>query len=296
MNQRREQILGGILVAMVLYFAGEYAWQQNVQAPLITLDERYSEIVEKIEKGTQTFKRTKALPGQIRAWEKQALPGDNETARSLYRNWLLTLIRDAKLQNSRVDAGTPSSRRGYRILSVNASARGTLRQITDTLFAFENADLLHKIVSLRLVPQSSTGRFELAMNIEAVMMPKAQRKALKPGTTRRTVSAERRAYDIIAQDNIFGIAIDHRDPMQMTKLTGVTSRNGVMQAWITEQIEDRVHRLSEGAAFDTIALSGRVVKVEAEMIVIESGGQHLTMEIGQSFADAAIEAVESNQG
>lgn len=288
MNEYRQQILLGILILIGGYFGAEYLWQEKVQKPLLELEDEYTSMVENIGKRTKLANQTKTLPKRIDAWKKQALPADTETARSLYRNWLLETIRQAKLQNSRVDSGSPSTRTGFRILPVNAQARGTLKQITDVLFELESAALLHKIVTVRLTPMGDTGQFDLAMSIEAVMMPGIKRRSLKPGTSDRLASAERRAYDIIANDNIFGVAVDHRDPMKMTRLTGVTSRNGVRQAWITEQIDDKVHKLSEGASFDTTALSGRILKVEDDNIVIETGGQQLSMSIGQSFADAVV--------
>jgi len=288
MNEYRQQILLGILILIAGYFGAEYLWQENVQKPLNELEAEYELIVENIGKRTKAAKQTKALPERIDAWKKQALPADTETARSLYRNWLLETIRQARLQNSRVDSGSPSTRTGFRILPVNAQARGTLKQITDVLFELENAALLHKIVTIRLTPMGDTGQFDLAMSIEDVMMPGIKRRSLRPGTSNRLASVDRHAYDIIASDNIFGVAVDHRDPMKMTRLTGVTSRNGVLQAWITEQIDDRVHKLSEGASFDTTALSGRVLKVDEDTIVIETGGQQLSMSIGQSFADAVV--------
>ncbi len=288
MKERRQQILAGVLVAMLLYFGGESVWETQVRSRLNEQESRLAEMAEKLEKRTKLFRKTKKLKPKIQEWERQALSEDSETARSLYRHWLLTLIRDARLQNSRVDARSPRSRRGYRVLSVSASARGSLQQIVDALFAFENADLLHKIVSIRLVPRGSGGQFELSMEIEAIMMPGVKRDHLAPGRIQRTVSADRRAYDVIARDNIFGIAVDHRDPMQMTRLTGVTSRNGVLLAWITEEISDQVHRLPEGAEFDTAALRGRIVHIDQDRVTIETGGRRIQMAIGESFAQARI--------
>jgi len=173
-------------------------------------------------------------------------------------------------------------------MPVNAQARGTLSQITDTLFAFENTVLLHKIVSIRLSPIGEGGQFDLAMSIEAVMMPGIKRKSLNPGVAHRLVSTDRHSYDIIANDNMFGIAVDHRDPMKMTQLTGVVYRNGDPQVWITEQIDDRIHKLAAGDNFDTAALSGRITEIGDDWVIIESGEQQLRLTMGQSFAEATV--------
>ena len=288
MNEYRQQIMLGVLVVIGLYLVGDYVWVEQIQKPLDELKGEHAEMVEDLGKYTKSFKHTKTLPKQIKVWEKQALPANAETARSLYRNWLLETIRTAKLRNARVDSGSPSSRPGYKVMPVNAQARGTLSEITDALFAFENAALLHKIASIRLSPIGDSGQFDLAMSIEAVMMPGIKRGSLKPGVAQRLVSSDRRSYDIINRDNMFGIAVDHRDPMKMTKLTGVIYRNGDPQVWITEQIIDRVHKLEKGASFDTTALTGRVAEIGEDWVIIESGEQQLKLTMGQSFAEATV--------
>ena len=288
MNEKRQQMLLGLLVLIGVYLLGDYLWRERIQTPLDQLKGEHVQLLDDLAKQTKIFKRTKELPARITALKEQALPANAETARSLYRNWLLDTIQDAKLRNARVDSGSPSSRSGFKIMPVNAQARGTLSEISDALFAFENAALLHKITSIRLTPIGDGGQFDLAMSIEAVMMSGVKRKVLKPGVANRLVSADRRSYDIIARDNIFGVDVDHRDPMKMTRLTGVTWRNGAPQVWITEQIDDRVHKLASGATFDTTALSGRVTKIGEDWVIIESGEQQLKLTMGQSFAEATI--------
>ncbi len=288
MIEKRQQILFAILGLIGLFLIGDYLWQEKIQKPLDALNEDHVQLLEDLEKQTSIFKRTKGLPDQITAWKKQALPASTDTARSLYRNWLLETIRQANLRNARVDSGSPSSRSGFRILPVNAQARGTLSEVTDALFAFENAALLHKIDSIRLTPIGASGQFDLAMSIEAVIMPGIKRRNLSPDVANRLASTDRRSYDVIARDNIFGIDVDHRDPMKMTMLTGVTWRNGDPQVWITEQINDRVHKLVNGATFDTAALSGRITEIGEDWVIIESGEQQLRLTMGQSFAEATI--------
>ena len=288
MNAKRKQILCGLLGVIVLFLFGDYLWQDRVQKPLTELKGDYDALLEDLKKQTGTFKRTKELPIRIAAWKKQALPANTETARSVYRNWLLQTIRQANLRNARVDSGSPSSRFGFRILPVNAQARGTLSEVTDALFSFENAALLHRIDSIRLTPIGDSGQFDLAMSVQAVMMPGIKRDFLKPERAFRLASAHRRSYDVIARDNIFGIDVDHRDPMKTTLLTGVTWRNGNPQVWITEQMADRVHKLASGATFDTTALSGRIAEVGDDWVIIESGEQQFRLTIGQSFAEATM--------
>ena len=288
MIKKRQQILFAVLGLIGLFLLGDYLWQEKIQKPLDALNADHVQLLEDFEKQTSIFKRTRRLPERITAWKKQALPARTETARSLYRNWLLETIRQANLRNVRVDSGSPSSGSGFRILPVNAQARGTLSEVTDALFTFENAALLHKIDSIRLMPVGESGQFDLAMSIEAVMMPGIKRRNLSPGAANRLASTHRRSYDVIARENIFGIDVDHRDPMKMTMLTGVTWRNGDPQVWITEHINERVHKLVNGAIFDTAALSGRITDIGEDWVIIKSGEQQFRLTMGQSFADATV--------
>lgn len=289
MKFTRQHLLLGVLITIILYFSAESLWGTYVSTPLANLEGTHNELQEELDEKRRRIRSMRSIPKRIQTWKRQALPSGTETARSLYRAWLLETIRDADLRSARVDSGTPVSRPGFRIMTFNASARGTLKQITDALFKFENTALLHKIASIRLSPIGDGGQFDLSMQIETIMMARvAAPEKLEPRRINRLVSQDRRAYDIIARDNIFGIAIDHRDPMKMTKLTAVIWRGDAAQIWITEEIEDTVHRLVNGSEFDTTALSGRITEVGEDWVVIETGEQLIRMSIGQSFSEAVV--------
>jgi len=246
-----------------------------------------NELRDKIKEREALLAESREAGQKIAAWQQTSLPTDTETARSLYRNWLLESIRSAKLRSATVDSGSPANRRGlYRSMPFNVQARGTLPQITAALFQIENSAQLHRIVNLRLNPVSGSGQFDLSMSVEALVLPGTKRTSLAKGSSGNLASDQLRDYDVIARDNIFGIGIDHQDPMKLTILSAVTYRNGVPTAWVTEQINDRVHKLAAGADFNTTALSGRIVSVTEESVVIQSGEDRLTLNIGQSFAEA----------
>ncbi|APZ93439.1 hypothetical protein [Fuerstiella marisgermanici] len=287
MKLERQQILLGLLILMGVARAGDYVLSSMIQGPLRQLNGENNELRENIKKREALLAESREAGQKIVAWQKMSLPSDTETARSLYRNWLLETVRSAKLRSATVDSGSPANRRGlYRSMPFNVQARGTLPQITTALFQIENSAQLHRIVNLRLSPVSTSGQFDWSMSVEALVVPGAKRKSLPKGTSGNLASDQLRDYGVIARDNIFGIGINNQDPMKLTILSAVTYRNGIPTAWITEQINDRVHKLAAGADFDTTALSGQIVDVNEESVVIQSGEDRLTLNIGQSFAEA----------
>lgn len=288
MKLERQQILLGLLIVIAVALLGDYVLTSMIQGPLKQLNGQNNELRDNIKKRQALLAESREAGQKISEWQKASLPTDTERARSLYRNWLLETVRSAKLRSATVDSGSPANRRGlYRSMPFNVQARGSLSQITTALFQIENSAQLHRIVNLRLNPVSTSGQFDLSMSVEALVVPGAKRTSLAKGSSNRLASDKLQDYSVIARDNIFGIGINHQDPMKLTILSAVTWRNGVPTAWITEQINNRVHKLLAGAELDTTALSGRIVSVEEEGIVIESGEDRLTLEIGKSFAEAA---------
>lgn len=288
MKLERQQLMLGALILIAVVRVGDYVLTSLIQGPLQQLKGENNELSESIRKQEALLAESREAGKKIAGWQKQSLPADTEIARSLYRSWLLETVRAAKLRSATVDSGSPSNKRGlYRVMPFNVQARGSLQEVTAALFRFEKAAQLHRIVNLRLTPVGTSGQFDLSMGVEALVIPGTDRKALPQGESKILASTSQRDYDVISRDNIFGIGIDSKDPMKLTILSAVTYRDGRPLAWITEQISDRVHKLAPGAAFDTTALSGRIISVDETSAVIESGEQQLILRIGQSFAEAA---------
>jgi len=291
MKLERQQVLLGILILFAVLRVGDYVLTSMIQGPLRQLNGENNELREKIKEREELLAESRAAGQKIALWQKRSLPADTETARSLYRNWLLETIRAAKLRNATVDSGSPANRRGlYRSMPFNIQARGSLQQVTAALFRFETSPQLHRILNLRLTPVGITGQFDVSMSVEALVVPGAKRTSLPKGEAKILASTHERDYAVIARDNVFGIGIDQQDPMKLTILSAVTYRNGVPMAWITEQISDRVQKLPAGATFETTAMSVRIGCVDEESVVIESGELQMTLNIGQSFAEATPHA------
>ena len=289
MKINRQQVLLGVLILMAILRVGDFVLSSMIQGPLRELRGDNNELRDRIEKQEKLLAEARTAGQKIDEWRKTSLPFDTETARSLYRNWLLDVVREAKLRNATVDSGSPATRFGlYRAMPFNVQARGTLKEITSALFRIESAGMLHRIVNLRITPVARSGHFDVALGVEGLMIPKTTRKSLPKGKSQLLASTHERDYGVIARDNLFGIGVSHQDPMKLTILSGITYRNGQPTAWITEQISEAVHKVAAGEAFKTDALDGRILDVSEESVVFESGDQNFSMRIGNSFADAKV--------
>ena len=172
----------------------------------------------------------------------------------------------------------------YRSLPFRMRARGSLAQFNEFLFRFSKAGHFHQISSLTLNPVSNTAQFDISLGIETLLLPGRKGGALNSAPSTMLASAELKDYDDIVKGNIFGI--DGADPMQHTLISAITFSNGSPEVWITEQLSDKVTRVSLGSEFDTVALSGRILEVREQEAIIETSGERLLFPVGKPFSDA----------
>jgi hypothetical protein len=294
MKPTRQQILLGVLALFAVVQAGDWVLNTMIQGPLQARQAKVNQLQEDIKKRESLLAESRDAGKKIVAWQKQSLPGDPEVTRSVYRSWLLGVVKTTKLRNATVDSGSPSSRRAkdrkviYRSMPFSVRARGSLAQFNEFLFQFTKAGLLHQITSMTLNPISSTGQFDISLAIETLLLPGRIGSDLNTGASDLLASSELKDYAAIAKNNIFGIGIDGADPMQHTMVSGITFSNGEPQVWITEQLLDKVTQVGAGAEFDTVALSGRILEVHDQDVMIEISGERMVFPIGQPFSAATL--------
>jgi len=141
---------------------------------------------------------------------------------------------------------------------------------------------------MTLNPMGGTGQFDISLGIETLLLPGRKGHDLNSEPSTLLASADFKDYAAIAKDNIFGIGIDSADPMQHTMISGITFSNGKPQVWITEQLINKVTQVGAGGDFDTVAISGRIVEVHDQEVIIETSGERLLFPIGQPFSAAKL--------
>jgi hypothetical protein len=174
----------------------------------------------------------------------------------------------------------------YRSLPFTLRARGSLPQFNNFLFQFTRAGLLHQITNFSLTPSGGTAIFDVSVSIDTVLLPTRKGNELnsQPGTLPALATVA--DYASIASQNIFAVGLNTVDPLKHTFVSAITFSNGQPLVWITEQLSDRVTRTGPGESFNTAAMSGSIVEVRAQEVVVESSGRRLLLSLGSPLSEA----------
>ena len=292
MKINRQQALLAILAVIGIVQIGDWVLNTVIQGPLQLRRAKTEQLQADIAKREKSLAETRDAAKQIEGWMKQSLPANPEVTRSVYRSWLLSLIKTTNLRNATVDSGSPSTRKAkdnkilFRSMPFSVRCRGSLPEFNSFLFQFSSAGHLHQITSLTLNPIAATGQFDISLGIESILLADRKGDALNTGPSNLLASKEFKDYELIVKDNIFGVGIDNVDPRKHTIISAITFSNGVPQVWITEQLSNKTIQVSPGADFNTVALSGRVIEVRDLDVTIETSGVQMLFPIGKPFSEA----------
>jgi hypothetical protein len=135
-----------------------------------------------------------------------SLPTNREKAAADYRSWLITLINDAGLsQSKQTFIGDTDEKGVYRKLKFSISGRGTIENLTKLLHQYYSKDYLHRISQLKisLVPREA---YKLDINLvsEVLAVDAASATQKEPATTSHRVTKSIDQYDqAIVGRNLF---------------------------------------------------------------------------------------------
>ncbi len=292
MKLTRQQLLLGVLIVIGVVRVGDWVLQSLIEGPLQERRAKAAQLQKDIRNRVKQLADLRAAGQRVEQWVQQSLPADPETARTAYRSWLLSLLRSTRMTDAVVDSGSAGIRRLRsgavlsRSLPFTLRARGSLLQFNDFLYQFTRAGLLHQITSFNLTPVSGSTIFDVSVSIDTVLLPSRKGAELNtmPGTLpARATAAE---YSAIAAQNIFAIGLNTVDPLKHTFVSAITFSDGQPLVWITDQLSDRVTRTGPGETFSTAAMSGSVVEVRAQDVVVESSGRRLLLTLGSPLSEA----------
>ena len=292
MKPNRQQVLLAVLATIGIVQLGDWVLNTMIQGPLMASRARTDQLQSDIKKREKLLADSRNAGKQIDVWMKQSLPANPEVARSVYRSWLLSLVKTTKLRNATVDSGSPSTRRAkdgktlYRSMPFSIRCRGALGEFNAFLYQFSRAGHLHQISSLTLNPVGATGQFDISLGIETLLLNGRKGETLNTAASQLLAFKDFKDYESIVKDNIFGIGIDNTDPMKHTMISAITYSNGVPLVWISEQLANRTTQVGLNAEFDTVALHGRIVEVRESEAIIEASGERMLCPIGKPFSEA----------
>jgi hypothetical protein len=205
MNPRERLLavaIGGVMVAIFGYLGLSY-----VSGQFTTRNNEISRLEGEIKKRKQQVFAGQVATKKISEYETRSLPPDVQVTRTQYQDWLLNEIQKAGLTKPDVAFKVQMPEGDLLVRqSFTASAKGTLPQIVDLLYAFYSVDWLHRVTQLRLRPVKDSKLLEVTLSIEALSLRKAKEAPqLEPRPGKRLALADRDAYrKAIADRNLFG--------------------------------------------------------------------------------------------
>jgi len=273
---------------VALYFVGEKLFETVLAGPKKDLLERRAKIKLAIKTRKKELEVAVKAGKQLDIWESQSLPSKSDIAVSFYGSWLTELVEFSGFKKAIVDAGAPMNRKGmYQSIGFSVRATGTLPQLTTFLYEFYNSGHLHQIQSVNLSPLPRRDDLDLAISIEALILPTADRKdQLTSVRADRLAFSDLADYKIISDRNLFAYAsrgIYHTDH---TFLTAVVTVNDEPQAWFTDRSTDHVSRLSLGQRISVGEFQGEIQEIQGNDVILDSDGERWLITVGESLAQA----------
>ncbi len=288
-DKYRKQILYGVAAAMFLFYLGDQFLQKFLtEGPLQERRSRIAQLESDIEKREGMLLRAREIGKRLDVLEARSLPSDVEIARSLYQGWLVELVNFVELSAPNVDSGNPVGRRGvFYTIAYSLRGRGTLEQLTRFLYVFYRAGHLHQIRSLAITPLKGSGQLDLAISIEAVVLPTADRKSrLTSLAADRLAYASLSDYDVIVRRDLFGTG-GASEATDFAYLTAVNYVNGKPEAWFDLRTEARLLKLCEGDRLEIGPFEGKVAEIADTDVVLESGEERWLLTVGENLAQAS---------
>lgn len=285
MKLSRQHLLLGVLALVGVVRVGDWVLTSLIQGPIDERKTRAADLNGEITKLNNVLREGRSAGQEIEAWQQRSLPAETETARTAYRSWLMSQVEAAKLQSATVDSGSPVSRGGgTRAMPFTVRARGTLDQLTRFLFEFSQASQLQRVQSLDLNPAGAGGLFDMALGVEALMVPGTSRSTINVEPIPDQLASTNPAhYNVISRRNFFGVGSGMLDPLRNTFVTAITSSNGEPQVWFTKRLADEVVKLRVGDVLTVDDFQGTIAEILPRDVVIDAAGERWLLSVGENL-------------
>ncbi|MDA8743594.1 LapA family protein [Rubripirellula amarantea] len=202
MTQRERllsMLVGGLLIAAVVWWGmGKYRSALKLRTNEITrLEQQQTKINEQRKQGELANR-------QMGEYMVRSLPGNAETARSRYQQWLLSIMEKNELSERSVDPTSSRSMGGlYRQFAFRVQGKARTDNLVDLLYDFYSKDYLHRIRDLSIRP-SRTGDYVVEMAIDAIALNAAPADLPEPTEKSWQVDKDLAEYrDSILNRNFF---------------------------------------------------------------------------------------------
>ncbi len=303
---KRERILlaviGAALSLLVVWWAGSAVW--GVFSQSLT---KRATLRADVEKNQMALLRGNCAAKRLADWELHSLPTNRDLARSLYQNWLLSLVDKVKLQGANVDSQPSVMRKGAVFEKLGFTVRGTgnLQQLTQFLYDFYRAGHLHQLRRLEIEPIEGGRQLTLTFTIEALILPKADRKdKLTAEEADRTLRPLAEYNDAIVKRNLFSpytppppeppkiaekppeVPPENFNPVKAAFVTAIVQEDDRPQVWVNLRTSGEILKLRSGDKIDVGTYHGTITSINSMDVVIQAEGKQYRATLGKSIFEA----------
>jgi hypothetical protein len=232
MNPRERMlamVVGSVGVLLGLWFAWSYVDGQfrTRRTKIATLEDD----IVRFKKQAMQGQRARS---KLADYEARSLPPNQEMARSLYLNWLLSEMVNAGFAERQAEPKA-AQREGDLYVSQPfvVSGKATLPQVIDFLHAFYSVDYLHRVRTMMLKPIKDSKQMDVTLHIDAVSVSNAPEATALHGrpSQRLALATKDDYYKSILGRNLFGpanrepsLSIDGSKSVTINRPTAITAK------------------------------------------------------------------------
>jgi hypothetical protein len=295
---KRERILAAIVLGIGAILVAQFAWgryQRSLRArasELATAKENLADINLAIEKGQHSLRK-------FEQWQKRSLPANPETAKTLYKAWLLAKAKDAGLT---VEGITPASRQtsnpAYKSVGYSMTATGSLSSVIGLLHEFYRSPKLQQVTLLRLMRPVGANQIQVTFDAEALILPGAEATdALPEGESKRLALASLAEYQkSLGERDLMNVYTPPRPPVarrddpppppkfddsEHARFSASIGVGDKFQAWIHVRTTGETLHLHPGDSFKVGQLEGQIVSVEPRSMIYQAGDKKYRVTLDQ---------------
>ncbi|MCR9293856.1 MAG: hypothetical protein NXI32_14110 [bacterium] len=296
MTNRTKWLLLGCVAVFGLYLA-DNLYRSWVEEPIAQLTTRVEGLSDDLQKTNADQLVAQKVGKRLEIYGQRALPYDAQLARSVYQEWLLSLVDKHRLESAAVDPGRPvpveirsRTNRGKRelighFIAYSLRGQATLSQIEKLLKEFRLAGHLHKIRSLSLNPTGNEGQLDLNLAIEVLSLGVAAKKDelsnWKLVTDEGSSSSPDKPSELV-QRNLF--ARGYSKSLNEITLKAITSdKAGRRQAWFSLKSGGRSVAVAINEKLPVTLHEITVAEILPGQVLVSVNANPLWIELGQSI-------------
>jgi len=289
MTNLRNVITVGLLVVFFVWYGTAWAYRSLYKEPR----QRLNGQIAQLQQGIDAKKKSIAFMQQFWSTNQilyyRSLPRSPNDVQSLYRYWLLELLRFCDVEDGDVGSDNPT-RTNFGGRNHRFHVRGicSLDQLSRLLFEFYYAPFLHRITAMSITPQEKSEKVAVSLTIDGLAIPTPfQNNQLPYGFYHQRLASNRlETYHVIAERNLLQAARGGVDKADFTFLTGINRTDDESEAWFTIRTDGSVLKVKTGEQIAVGSVRATIKEILDEDVVFERDGMLWLLTLGECLNQA----------